>query len=149
MQWEFKDHRLIRKFVTMKAAFHKIASCALAVLLLASTTFWTVEKHYCLGHLVDFAFFSEADTCGMPMEDETLQGETECCTDELIVLAGQDDLKMSFDELSLDQQIFVASFAYSYHELFEGLQEQIVPHNDYPPPLLVRDLQLLDQVFLI
>ncbi|HMB63958.1 MAG TPA: hypothetical protein VKN36_12840 [Eudoraea sp.] len=133
----------------MKAVFHKIVSSALAILLLASTTYWTVEKHYCLGHLVDLAFFSEADTCGMPTEDKTSQTEMECCTDERIVIAGQDDLKMSFDELRLDQQIFITSFINSNKDLFEGLREQIVPHNDYPPPLRVRDLQLLDQVFLI
>ena len=102
-----------------------------------------------MGHLVDIAFFSEADSCGMLISNASEMQEMDCCDNETIVVDGQDDLKLSFDELSIDQQLFIASFTYSYIDLFEGLQEQIVPHLDYPPPLLVCDLQLLDQVFLI
>ncbi|MEX0290941.1 MAG: hypothetical protein AB3N14_17690 [Flavobacteriaceae bacterium] len=121
----------------------------MALLLLASTTSWTVEKHFCMGHLVDIAFFSEAASCGMLMGGAEEMPEMECCDDETIVVDGQDSLKLSFDELSADQLLFLSSFTYAYINLFEGLQEQIVPHLGYPPPLITYDLQLLDQVFLI
>jgi len=49
----------------------------------------------------------------------------------------------------LDQQVFVASFVYSYAHLFEGLAENVIPFRDYSPPPLIRDIQILDQTFLI
>ena len=73
-----------------------------------------------------------------------------CCKDEVDMLKGQDELLVkTFDDLDLDQQVFLASFAYSYINLFEGLPQFIVPHKDYSPPNLVADIQVLDQVFLI
>ena len=121
----------------------------MAILLLASTTSWTVDKHFCMGHLVDVAFFTDADSCGMDMGDASGEWKMDCCSDELIVIAGQDNLKISFDEFSLSQKLFITSFAFSYMALFEVPDELNIPHNDYPPPMLVKDLQLLDEVFLI
>jgi len=121
----------------------------MALLLLASTTSWTVDKHFCMGDLVDVAFFTSADSCGMNMDDIPGEWQLDCCSDEIIVITGQDNLKISFDELSLAHKLLVTSFAQSYLALFQETEEQIIPHNDYPPPLLVQDLQLLDEVFLI
>ena len=125
----------------MKDALHRIFSCTMALLLLASTTSWTVEKHFCMGHLVDIAFFSEAESCGMFMGDTEPMNEMDCCDDETIIVDGQDNLKIALDELSLDQQAFIASLVYTYLNLFKGLPENIVPLDGYPPPLLIQDLQ--------
>ena len=126
----------------------------MALLLLASTTSWTVGKHYCLGHLVDVALFAPADDCGMGMDmsekdGSEMMGENSCCDDELFVIEGQDDLNISFEDLSDDQQTFLVAFAYSYLYPSPLDKEQYVPHEHYPPPLLVKDIQLLDEVFLI
>ena len=125
----------------------------MALLLLLSTISWKVEKHYCMGHLVDVAFFLEADTCGMEInsdkDDIISQDVISCCDDEVIVIDGQDDLKLSFDDISLDQQLFLVAFTSSYFNLFEGIDENVVPFKDYSPPPLIRDIQILDQSFLI
>lgn len=124
-------------------------SICLALLLLAATTSWTVDKHFCMGHLVDVAFFTDADSCGMNMGDTDGEWEMDCCTDQLIVITGQDNLKITYNDLSIPQKLFLTSFTHSYIALFEVREQQHVPHEHYPPPLLVRDLQLLDEVFLI
>lgn len=121
----------------------------MAFLVLASTISWTVDKHYCMGHLVDVAFFTDAESCGMDMGDVSEEWKIDCCSDELIVIQGQDDLKIAFEELSFDQQLFLSSFVMVYLDLYKGLPQQIVPHKDYSPPLITVDLQLLDQIFLI
>lgn len=121
----------------------------MALLLLAATTSWTVDKHFCMGQLVDVAFFTDADSCGMNMGDIPEAWKMDCCTDQLIVITGQDNLKITYNDLSVPQKLFLTSFVHSYATLFEVAEEQHVPHRDYPPPLLVRDLQLLDEVFLI
>ena len=59
------------------------------------------------------------------------------------------NLKTDLSNLTFQQQVFVTAFSYSYVNLFEGLDENIVPFKNYAPPLIVTDIQVLDQVFLI
>lgn len=136
----------------MKKVCQKSGSFIMAFLVLFSTMSFTVEKHFCGQILVDLAVFSEAETCGMEMHQpssEDKKAEDNCCKEQKISVEGQKDLKLSFDQLDFPQQVFISSFTYSYIDLFEGLPEQVVPFKDYSPPLLVRDIQLLDQTFLI
>lgn len=80
-----------------------------------------------------------------------IEGLTEdsCCTNEKVAVEGQDELKVNFDSLDFEQQTFLASFTYSYLNIFESLPRQVISHKNYSPPLLVSDIQLLDSVFLI
>lgn len=134
----------------MKQILLQIASSFLALLVLASTITWTVDKHICMGRTINVSLFVHADDCGMAMVKDGMQEiEKSCCTDESFTVKGQDDLKISFHDLDLGQQLFVASFVYSYANLFEVLDENIVSFKDYSPPPLIRDVQILDQTFLI
>ena len=126
----------------------------MALLLLLSTISWKVEKHYCMGRLMDTAFFVDVDDCGMDMalsnmDNPEFEKENPCCDDEVVVIEGQDDLKLSFNDLDIGQQTFLVAFTHSYIDLFSNLQQQRGLNEFYPPPLLVKDLQLLDEVYLI
>jgi len=124
----------------------------MALFLVASTISWTVEQHYCMGRLMDTAIFASAVPCGgMQISDvaTSLKQKMPCCDDEITIIKGQEDLKISFDTITILQQAFLLSYADTYLNLFDGLEEHIVPFNQYPPPILVADIQLLDQVFLI
>ncbi|MCM4164912.1 MULTISPECIES: HYC_CC_PP family protein [unclassified Arenibacter] len=138
----------------MKSIFHKIVSFSMALLVLFSTFSFTVEQHYCGDTLVDFSMFGKAESCGMDIQqlsnshDDNLK-KIGCCEDETLSVLGLDDLKVSLEKLNFEQHKFVVSFVYSYLNLFEGLQENIVPFNHYPPPLLVKDIPILHQTFLI
>ena len=123
----------------------------MALLLLVSTTSWKVEKHFCMGRVMDIALFTAVEKCGMELsteDGESLQ-KMPCCDDEIIVASGQDDLKISLDDLSLEQHLFLTAYAHTYLNLFEGLERHFIPFDQYPPPKLIADIQLLDQVFLI
>lgn len=138
----------------MKEVLHKIASISMALLLLLSTTSWKVEKHYCMGRLMDMALFIDVEDCGMDMafmEDSQNLDETKnsCCDDEVIFIDGQDDLKLSFNDLDGNQQSFLIAFANSYISLFRVQTKERIPNEHYPPPLIVKDIQLLDEVYLI
>ena len=126
----------------------------MALLLLLSTVSWKVEKHYCMGRLMDVALFTDVDTCGMDMSmsmDSENLGETEysCCDDEVVFVEGQNDLKISFNDLDVEQQSFLVAFTHTYLHSLQDVKEQPVPHEKYPPLILVKDIQLLDEVFLI
>ena len=139
----------------MKAFLHKIASISMATLVLISTMSFTIDMHHCGDTLVDFSVFHNALTCGMekqpqPHTDcESKIAANSCCTDSQIVVEGHDDIKMSFDQLSIEQQAFVTTFFYTYVNLFEDLDQRIVPFRDYTPPFLIRDIQKLNDTYLI
>lgn len=133
----------------MRKNFQKTISSVLALLVLVSTFSFTVDKHFCGNMLVDLAIFSEADTCGMDMQSEMGLAEDSCCTNQKTAVEGQDELKISFNSLDLDQQIFLSTFTHTFINLFEGTPVEVIPFKDYSPPLLVADIQVLDQVFLI
>ncbi len=137
----------------MKQIFHKISSFLLAIVVLFSTMSFTVDMHYCGDTLVDSAIFHKAETCGMEMENPSTEGCSikikDCCSDEQLVIDGQDELKITFDKLTFDQQVFVASFVYTYINLFEGLEENVTSYRDYAPPLVIRQIYKLDETYLI
>ena len=138
--------------VMYRKTSHKVFSVAMALLVLLSTISFTMEKHFCGDTLIDVAIFSKVDTCGTDMEaiSKTITEKKSCCKDELEIVKGQDKLKKTtFEDLHLDQQIFLTALVYSYTNLFKGLPEQVIPHKDYFPPNLITDIQLLDQVFII
>jgi|26BtaG_2_1085354.scaffolds.fasta_scaffold00294_1 hypothetical protein len=138
----------------MKKIFHKISTFSLALLVLLSTVSFTVESHYCGDILVDSSFFGDVETCGMEVHNHLPSTECDiskkdCCNDVEVIVEGQDDLKMSFHTLDKVQQVFVAAFFYSYINLFEGLDENIIPFKGYNPPFLIRDIQKLHETYLI
>ncbi|RED50367.1 hypothetical protein DFQ02_101396 [Seonamhaeicola aphaedonensis] len=123
----------------------------LASLVLFSTLSFTIEKHFCGDVLVDVAVFTEVEKCDMETEEKALAEITKkpCCKDEIDVVKGQDELLKSFNDFNIKQQQFITSIFYSYINLFEGIPKKIVPCRGYSPPILVRDILVLDQVFLI
>lgn len=136
----------------MNQVFYKTTSIVMAMLLLLSTVSWTVDKHLCMGRVMDVAFFTSAKDCGMKAAIDLLeeQGvENHCCDDESFTIHGQDDLRLSWDNLALEHQIVIVIVAHSYLELFSDYPNEILPNEAYPPPILVYDIQILDQVFLI
>ena len=131
----------------MKKLIQKSGSLVMALLVLFSTMSFTVDKHFCGSYLVDQAVFSEAKDCGMEHAGD-MSGE-DGCKDQKVSVEGQKDLKISFNDLDLPQQVFLASFTYSYVDLFDGLPQQEIPFSDYSPPLLVTDIHVLNETFLI
>jgi len=132
----------------MKSFLHKSFSILMTFLVLCSTVSFTIEKHFCGDVLVNVSVFSESEKCQLEAQELLLQKK--CCKDEVDVIKGQKDLKVaSFDDLDFIHQQFVTAYTYSFINLFGDLEKQIIPHKDYSPPLLVADLQVLDQVFII
>ncbi|MGO3183345.1 MAG: HYC_CC_PP family protein [Aequorivita sp.] len=138
----------------MNSFLHKSIAVALATLVLFTTMSFTVNMHYCGDMMVDFSVVDNAATCGMEHDQSQNDCENEvqddsCCSDKQIVVEGQDNFKVTFDTLTFEQQVFVATFFHSYINLFDVLDTNIVPFRDYKPPLLTRDIQKLHETYLI
>jgi hypothetical protein len=126
----------------------------MALLVLLSTVSFTVESHYCGGILVDSSLFGHVETCGMQIQQKPSSSackitKKDCCSDEKLIVDGQNNLNISIDKLSIDKQVFVTSFIYSYIKLFEGIENNVTSYDDYAPPLVIRQLYKLDETFLI
>ncbi len=142
----------------MKQFFTKITSFLMAFVVLFSTMGFTISEHYCGDILVETAIFQKAKTCGMD-SDNYLKQETasedcsikrkKCCSEKQTVVEGQDELKISFNNLTIDQQFAIVSVVYTYFNVFEIIKEEPSSFNDYPPPLIVRHIFKLDESYLI
>lgn len=137
----------------MKKLFHQFMSLAMAFVVLLSTMSFTVDMHYCGNTLVDTSIFKEAKTCGMKMDKPSTEGcsitKKNCCSDKLIVIDGQDELQLKVEKISIDQQVFIASFVYTYVNLFEGFENKITSFEEYKPPLVIRRIYKFDETYLI
>ena len=138
----------------MNEIFKKIAAILMAFVVVFSTMSFSISEHYCGDHLVDSALFSKAESCGMELQKKSPTNECsvdkeDCCSDVVKQIEGQTNLKTDLSNLTFQQQVFVTAFNYAYVNLFEGLDENSVPFKYYSPPLIVTDIQVLDQVFLI
>jgi len=136
----------------MKQVFHKIVSMLMAVVVLFSTLSFTVDMHFCGGTLMDTAIFHKVETCGMEMQDPSTEGcsitKKNCCSDEQLVVDGQDELQLSVDKISFEQHLFIVSFVYTYTNL-EGLYKNTTSYSAYDPPLVIRQIYKLDDTYLI
>ncbi len=125
----------------------------MAIVVLFSTMSFTIDSHYCGHTLVDTAIFHKAKTCGMEMENPSTNDCSikvkDCCSDEQLVIDGQDELQLSFDTLTFNQQLFVASFFYTYIDLFEGLDNNVSSYEEYRPPFVIKQLYKIDETYLI
>lgn len=137
----------------MREAFRKILSFFMAFIVMISTMSFIVDLHYCGETLVDKAIFHTVETCGMDMENPLVDGcsieKESCCSDEQLVLDGQDELQQSANKITFEQQVFIASFIYTHINLFEGLEKEVIPFRDYKPPFLIRDFQKIHETYLI
>lgn len=127
----------------------------MAFVVLLTTMSLTVNMHYCGDTMVDFAFFKNAQSCGMEKVKETSNCENpnlsrkSCCSDKQLVIQGQDELKLALDTLNFEQQSFVSALIYSYACLFETSDEDITTYKEYRPPLVRQNILVLHQTFLI
>jgi len=137
----------------LKQFVQKGFSLLMAFVVLFSTMSFTVKMHYCGDTLVETAIFHKAKGCGMEMQNPSTEGcaitKKNCCDDKLLVVDGQDELQLQVNKISLEQQLFIASFVYTYINLFEGLENNVSSYEVYKPPLVIRQLYKIDETYLI
>ncbi|MFV0573120.1 MAG: HYC_CC_PP family protein [Xanthomarina gelatinilytica] len=137
----------------MKQFFHKIMSLTMVFVVLFSTMSFTMNMHYCGDTLVETALFHKAKGCGMEMGNPSTEScsitKKNCCDDKQLSIEGQDELQLTIDKISFEQQVFIASFVYTYINLFEGLEKNVSSYEEYKPPLVIRRIYKIDETYLI
>jgi hypothetical protein len=140
----------------MKEILHKISAVLMAMILVFTTMSFSVSMHYCGDTLINYSFTHTVDGCGidaMATSDSTgcdeVLSKKSCCSDEQWVVEGQDEVKVSWDSFSIEQYPFITEHNFSYYALFFGGEQREIPFKAHAPPLIVRDIYLLDQSFLL
>ena len=122
--------------------------------MFASSSF-TVSMHFCCNELVDMAVLTKAKVCDNAIKAQTNSSKEcsfekkGCCDDKSIVKEGSDDFQKTSFQMENQNLVFLHTFFYTYVNLFQGLEENIVPFLNYDPPLIPKDFQVLHQVYLI
>jgi hypothetical protein len=137
----------------MKIFLHKISAFVLAILLVISTISLTVEKHFCGSTLIDVALFSSTKKCcdgALSQSSKPTLKKESCCKDIIEIIPCQDklDTKSLENLIPVQKQIF-SPFCYTYKHLLKECSEKLLPCLDYQTPILVYDITVIDQVFLI
>ena len=131
---------------------HKVFSVALSFLVLASTLSLTIEKHFCGGILVDVAVFTEVKKCGdtVTNTDSAEVLKKSCCKDEIDVFNGLNKMTTnSFEDLENIQKKILFAYIVSYINLLEYEPNLAILNKEYSSPILIKDIQVLDETYLI
>lgn len=112
--------------------------------------------HFCCNTLVDIAVFGQAEVCADKIQKEnnstkqctTIQ-EKDCCDSKTIVKEAEDTFKKESTVVEVETFVFLNTFFYSYINLFEGLEENVISFRAYRPPFLSTDIIILNETFLI
>ena len=140
----------------MKAILQKISAIVMAVVLVFTTMSFTVNMHYCGDTLIKYSFTQPIESCGMDTDekfsptvcDEVLSKDS-CCSYEQLLVEGQDEVKVSWHSFSIAQQATFRINSYSHIPLFLGAKQKLSSFKAHAPPLIVRDIYVLDQSFLL
>ena len=102
------------------------------------------------------AFYGKAKVCKDHIEKKDFLikkcselHEKDCCDSLTFVKQGNNVLENAKCELEAQTIVFLNTFYYTYQNLFEGLEKNIVPFKQYRPPLLSKDIQILHETYLI
>lgn len=135
----------------MKAA-RSISAVLFAILVLISSTSFTVGMHLCMGKVENIALFGKAESCqrekALPACHKHMRPA--CCDDELVSHEGT-AFKASVEKIhvvapasvDIEQPVVLIS------EVIPTSPITSIQHYNYDPPLRTCDLTVEHQVFLI
>lgn len=134
-----------------------ILTLSLALLVVFSSLGITITRHLCAGEVMSLAVFSHSAACEMDQQKEKLPpchqpaADEDCCQDQTIVLEVEDQktLSSSAFQLSVPDMTFVAAFSAVWTSLFDFYAPAYTHVPDYSPPVIIQDIPVLVQSFLL
>ena len=134
----------------------KAIAISLALVLLTSNIGLAMVTHYCGGQAVKSQLMIGHGNLGCGMSDMEMATEhnskeksleySGCCEDQYQSFEIEDDFNLLQLSLNLD---FVTAFVHSFLDVVLLSEEEHPQHAHYSPPVLFRDIPILNQVFII
>jgi len=145
---------------------HRIAAISMALLMLLSSTGFSMDVHYCQDQVKGISLFGTAKSCHDKQETPPCHqtkktchhkedgisktDNDNCCHNETVIIE-KSDLDATNTQIATFQDIqleFVAAFITVYILNYD-VQTDYHRYAQYKPPLPDRDVQVLYQTFLI
>ena len=134
--------------------------------MLLSSTGFSIDLHCCQGQLKSFSLFGEAKschsqtdqghckqkkkTCHAAFSSQNEASKKDCCSNKTIKVEKSDDVKIETAEIPPFQVKFFTAFVQVFLLKKKiDLNKVIIPHLNYVPPLLNKDIPVLIQSFLL
>ena len=121
-----------------------ILNTAVSILLLLTTTGYTLFEHYCGGRLVSVSINSQTESC--------CYMEGECCTTELKHFQITDDYILMINDFNFSNNIIqilnLSNFAAGLNKPDDAKNNKVLT-DEYPPPLETHTFLSLFQSYLI
>ena len=136
--------------------------------MLLSSTGFSIDLHYCQGQIKSVSLLGKAKSChekaakshckkgkkachaAPTLQNETKSCKKDCCSNETIKFEPNDEPKDTrLSEVTSAQiQVFAALLQVLFLTEID-LDRAIIPHLNYVPPLLDKDICVLIQSFLL
>jgi len=142
----------------------------MAFLMLLSSTGFSIDLHYCQGNVKSFSFFGKAKSCHVevneshcskkkkachmtaPSMEQEQSGDCkkDCCSNKSFEISPDIDAeKIQIERLTIPQLQFVSVFVEVFILGHADLSKLHIPHLNYIPPILNRDIPIFIQSFLL
>ena len=145
----------------IKSILQKISAFTLALLLLVTSTGFSMDMHYCQDQLKGISFIGEAENCHQAAaktkkschhksENKEDSEQKNCCENETLVIE-KSDIDATSPQ-SIDIKDIQLDFVLAYVSTFvlnNQAESDFQPFELYKPPLPEIDIQVLFQTFLI
>jgi hypothetical protein len=132
--------------------FKAISGLLLALLVLVSSTSFTVGMHFCMGKVKSIALFTKAEVCEKERSQPPCHRHASkpCCEDETVVHRS-DDFKTSISESYFTAPVpaEIQQHMLLIAEIIPTAPASTFPYFNYDPPLRSCDITVEHRVFLI
>ena len=140
----------------------------MAILMFFTSVGFAVDMHYCQGHLKSVSFFGKAKSChemanAAPMKncprhqkmrkqekEKDCSEDKNCCTNKTLHFQSNQDQQVQTFNFSANQplQQFVIAFVVAFFSK-TFIENDTPSFAHYIPPLILRDIPVLIQSFLL
>jgi hypothetical protein len=134
----------------MRRKTTKIGAVLMTLVVLLSTMSFTMHMRFCGDNLVAKTLFLKSDSCNTDEPEDCCVIVEDCCKYEKIVISGQNELQSLTEVFSLfKKRFFVINLPKLFFEAIHIKSKRIILNNEYDPPNLVVNRQVILQVFII
>ncbi len=138
----------------MKTIFRKISAVFMVAILLLSITSFSVFKHFCNENLVEISNFSKVDSCcKSKIVSSTFKivkfSKKDCCKNEIETKINTSFQNTNSLKLIKSQSVLAFSFYTIFVKKINFTPVNTLFYQDFSPPKILRNKQILFQSFLI
>lgn len=125
----------------------------MALVVLVSTMSFTVNIRYCDENIVATTLNSNNDPCttdNLDAIENCCIPQKDCCQDAEIVFEGHEELRFQISqELKIQKPFLQVLLVDTFHPTYKVTFSNHSHYTSYVPPIIVKDTQLIHQVFQI